>query len=474
MFRRLWLSLHAWLTYRAVRPWALATPILVLLIALPLLRPLRHPGQLSDDEFLLVQSVQSLVQDGDLELGSSAAALAPTATLVVNGGYYAAQPPVYAVLLGGVSSVLERIGISWSRQPDLHLYLLTLLGVTLPVALAAGILYRTGRLFELPRPKRALLAAAVVLGCGWISYATVLNPHAPAAALVVLAMAIVIRSSVARDGTTTLAWLPLGGLCAMLAATIDPAALLPLLALLIATLTLRLPRPRRLAAAGLFVVGTLPALALHAAWLAPITGDLLPPGPFHRDLLVAESWPDESLAFVSVAADEEELQLLADSSWPLLLQRMGRWITSTIGQHGLLSHFPVVVIAILGVLGVMHRHWPTHTKVLAGGSLAATVAMLAMAVVWPVDFRDAMFANRYLLATLPMLLLWAGAWLRRPHHPIAWTAAGLLLGFSVLVSLLGATGPTPPGGFRQWTPLESAERLVHPQAYLTRVVWLNQ
>ena len=46
---------------------------------------------------------------------------------------------------------------------------------------------------------------------------------------------------------------------------------------------------------------------------------------------------------------------------------------------------------------------------------------------------------------------WAGAWLRRPHTSLAWSVAAMLLIFSVLVSLIGATDPMPIGGYSRYT-----------------------
>jgi hypothetical protein len=51
-----------------VRPWALAAPILVLLIALPMLRPLRHPAEVSEDEALRLATISSIVKYGSLAL----------------------------------------------------------------------------------------------------------------------------------------------------------------------------------------------------------------------------------------------------------------------------------------------------------------------------------------------------------------------------------------------------------------------
>ncbi len=53
-----------------------------------------------------------------------------------------------------------------------------------------------------------------------------------------------------------------------------------------------------------------------------------------------------------------------------------------------------------------------------------------------------------------MLLFWAGAWLRRPHRRSSWALAGVLLAFSVAVSLIGATGHL--GGEEPFTGSESA------------------
>src|SRR5262245_27388544 len=51
-----------------VRPLALAGPVLVLLIALPLLRPLRHPLDMSQDENLRLASIRALVEHRSLHL----------------------------------------------------------------------------------------------------------------------------------------------------------------------------------------------------------------------------------------------------------------------------------------------------------------------------------------------------------------------------------------------------------------------
>ena len=68
---------------------------------------------------------------------------------------FSAQPPTLAVLLSGPYWVMRALGLTFATNPSLVEYLLTMLGVTLPVALAAGFVHHMGRLFELADPSAA-------------------------------------------------------------------------------------------------------------------------------------------------------------------------------------------------------------------------------------------------------------------------------------------------------------------------------
>src|SRR5436190_20823179 len=95
-------SFRRYLTKPHVRPWALSAPILVLLVCLPLLRPLRHPDprDVSDDELARLATVQSLVEHRTLAIDNSA--FIPTShTLQKNSHIYSDQPPALAVMLTG-------------------------------------------------------------------------------------------------------------------------------------------------------------------------------------------------------------------------------------------------------------------------------------------------------------------------------------------------------------------------------------
>src|SRR6185436_2728515 len=219
-------SFRRYLTKPHIRPWALSSPILVLLVCLPLLRPLRHPDprDISDDELGRLATVQSLVERRSLAIEASEFLPPKTETIRRGPHVFSDQPPALSVLLAGPYWVMQRCGLTFGTNPSLVAYLLTLLGATIPAAAAAGMIYRMGRLFELPRKKRALLGAVVAFGGGLVSYGTVLNPHAPAAALLLGACACIIHVAIARRPGVTSGWLAVAGMCAAFAAAIDPPA----------------------------------------------------------------------------------------------------------------------------------------------------------------------------------------------------------------------------------------------------------
>src|SRR5262249_33499170 len=128
-----------------VRPWALSAPILVLVLALPMLRPLRHPADVSDDEALRLATITALVQHRTLALevppivepqlaaqqlgtesGSDPSDLTDLDRLIqVHGRSYSAQPPVMAVLLSFPAWVMSKMGLGPQENLSLVAYVLT-------------------------------------------------------------------------------------------------------------------------------------------------------------------------------------------------------------------------------------------------------------------------------------------------------------------------------------------------------------
>jgi hypothetical protein len=424
-----------------VRPWALAAPILILLLALPLLSPLRHPT-LTPDEAATLTAIQTTVEH--------------QTTLPLSADAHIDRP-AYVFLLAGPYWLMYHSGLTFDHNPVLVSYLLTIIGVTFPVAMCAGLIYRMGRMFELRRPWRMGLALACVLASGLFSYATVLNAQAPAAFAILWSCACLVHVAVVGRSTQSGPWLALAGLLAATAAVIEPAATAFLLLFPLVILAMRWPWSLRLAGVLVYALGTLPPIALDTV--------LLPPDPIHHVQSVLHDSRDLLVNGPPAASNDPALTLDDPDDAPRspVMTAVGDLTSTLFGSHGLLSHFPVLALAIFGIAAVMHRHWPTPTKMLAGVTAGASLLIL-LATSAGLDPRagDA-FASRWFVVFSPALFFWCGAWLRRSHRPGSWAIVGTLLGFSVIVSLLGATDPLPVGGYQQeYTPLAALRTLVHP------------
>jgi hypothetical protein len=355
-------------------------------------------------------------------------------TIVVGGKYYSDKPPVMAYLLSWIYAVVYRMGWNFQHNPAGVAYVLTMLGATIPAAAGAGLIYRMGRMFELKRPVRTGLALVVGLASGLVSYSTVLNPHAPAAALVLMACACLWHVTNSKHPAQTGAWLMTCGLCAALAGVIDLSALVFAGLLVFVVLAFQWNWGLRIGGAILYLIGCTPPLLLHAVLTVPVTGDLRP-GFLHPELA------GEKHTYVAPVNDEFD-DMAKPPAWKVAVYRgIDRTVGAMVGSKGLLAHFPVAIIGALGISLVLRRHWPTSTKVMAAVTAVGAVVVIAMYVLPQADWTQAMFGPRWFVVFLPLLVFWAGAWLRKPHGWAMWTVAGVLLAFSVSVSVVGAGAP---------------------------------
>ena len=332
-----------WVARKHVRPWALLAPVVVLLICLPLLSPLRHPvaTQMSEEEMARWATVQALVEQQTFAIDGTMFGHTRQRVRVAEV-YYANQPPTQGLLLAGPYWVMVHgFGLHFHDDPALVMYLLTLVAVTVPVAAAAGMIYRMGRVFELTRPWRAGLALAVVLGSGMISYATVLNPFAPAAALILGAAAILVQVSRIRSPFRSGGYLASTGFFTALAAAIHPAAA-PFVVLFAGVICVMRWRPSvRLGGVLMYGIGVIPPVLLHLSLSLPITGDwklgLAPVSPhvFHLPHTpVVRPTPTGDLA------DEDAGLIESPSAWQTAGLYAGRVVGAAVGRHGAAGPLP--------------------------------------------------------------------------------------------------------------------------------------
>ncbi len=428
-----------------VRPWALAVPILVLVFACPLLRPLRHPdpADISREEVTRLATIQAIVEHHTLDLEAAGVRGGPYG-IALTDDLTLRQPVMLAAILSPFYWLMTGAGLTMTSNPAAVAYLLTLIGSTIPVALAGGMIYRMGRFFELPRRWRTLLAFGVIFASGLISYSTVLNPHAPAAVLVLGGCAALIHAATAPRSYWVWAYVFAAGLCLMLAATISPPAIIFIVLMAFVVLAFRWQVKYRMLGLGCYALGTVLPLLLHI-WISPYPLDIFSSANF-------ASLPDGGAADLALTLDQSLGDRGTDGSvLSIIGEDLANLGIAIFGSHGLLSHFPVLILGIFGIAAVMHRHWSVAAKVFATATAGAAAVIVIGCVVWISDWSEAMFAVRWFIVFTPLLLFWAGAWMRRSHRPATWGLVGALALFSVVVSMIGATHPLPRNGYRGYT-----------------------
>ncbi len=423
------------------RPWALLTPIVVLLVALPLLRPLMLPAGATDGEELLTASIESVSQGRGMAVNSKHWRGKPG---VVEFGdrLFAARPPVFAVVLAGPAWVLQKAGLDFEDGRASMAYFLTLLGVTLPVAVGAGVIYRMGRLFELSRPMRALLALLVAFCGGWISYATVLNPHAPAAAMLMCGSACLLYVGAAQRPGRVLPILILGGLLLALSAAISPWALPLVLPMPLVLFCMQIQTRYKLIGFLLLTAGFAPVIWTHCAWSLWTFGSIFP--PTSRQVIFDLAGPEN--------IDQGVLERL----WILIC----RLFDLTLGNHGLITHFPLIVAAVIGLVIVLRKHWPMHAKMLAAITLVGSITIVMMAAARQQPSDDRMFGVQWFVVFLPLMFFWLGAILRRDLSRGLRITVAVFASISALVSIAGARQPLPVEPYAGHTALGAIHRWI--------------
>ena len=404
---------------RKFRPWALLTPILVLLVALPLLRPLRSPSGASNGELLLLDTVRAVSQTGGLRLDPTVWRGRPGTVINAKDRVIADRPPVFAVLLAGPGWVMQKFGLKYGVDDDLIAYLLTVFGTTIPVAVGGGVIYRMGRLFELNRPRRALLALLVTFGGGWITYATVLNPHATAAAALVCASACLLYLAAARRSGPMLPILLLCGFLSALAAALSPWTLPLALPLPLVLFAMAIPARQKVIGFMLLTLGAMPVAWIHAAWSLDAYGSIFAPGS--RATLNA---------VVSGDPDSDAIGRVGSLGGSLL--------SVTLGSHGILTHYPILIAAFVGLFIVLRKHWPMHAKVFGAIVLVGGIMVVMLVAARRASTGDWRYAAQWFVVFLPLATFWLGALLRRELSRRSFWLVTAACAISGTMSLIGA------------------------------------
>lgn len=447
-----------------VRPWTLAGPVLILMICLPLLRPLREPDptRWHDEEQMIAATVQAIVEQHTLAIDKSVFADNPVA-VTRDGHVYSPYSPMLPALLAPFYWVLLRQGLGYSENLIFVQYLLTIIGSALPVALCVGLVYRLARMFELRRSVRVSLGIACVLCTGLISYSVLLNRHAPAALFLLIALSAISHLAVAGHPHRHLVMAVSAGIFAALAATVDPTAAIPAMLLCLALLAMRWTAAMRAGAVVLYLLGSAAVVMFNVMLLqvGPANAAVQLPGagPELIGEVRAVSTPAPGSEFALDELDEESdtAPSFVQLAWAYMASWIGRALEALVGEHGILSHFPMLVVGLLGATWVLHRNWTATTKSLAGLTLISCVLVIITYTFS--EYTRMSYGTPWFVALAPVLMLWSGAWLKHTHRRQSWIMVGSVFAFSAAVGLVGMRDPMPREGYSGYSFAQATVRM---------------
>ena len=345
-----------------------------------------------------------------------------------DGRYYSHQPPMLAILGAGPYWLVER-AFGLSIDDGLNYRLLTWLLVGLPVLLGLWALGRLLLEFGLSTPWTAALVALAGCGTLLLPYALVLNQHAPAAGLVLLALLA------ARRG-----WPALAGGLAALATCIDLTGVF-----FLGALALPVWVGARWMGLLRYALGALPPLALHFSVNHAVAGDFMPFG-LHVE---AFRYPLSTFLLQSLTGAAGGDGAFWDYARVAL-----------VGESGLFAYHPWLLLAVLAGLLLLRPRLPNTPN---GAVLVAVgAASLGVVLYYLTQSRNlggSSFGMRWFAVFAPALALFPGAWIAareaygRPWRPVplAWWLLAPLVLVSVAGAALGAINPWAKFSWRHET-----------------------
>jgi hypothetical protein len=369
--------------------------------------------------------------------------------IVVRGHFYSNKPPVLDVAGAAVLSALEPLlGLRLHAGPSVAYYLLTLILIGVPSAVALAALDRAFRRRDFADADRVLAVAGFALATLVWPYSTVFNNHTPAGALLLLAAVALFPARGSADpraiesgsiwkskiepGSMLQRRAMWAGMAAALALAIDPPPAGLFIVAFLAYLVVRAIRwnehgssvvPSSWTAPAWFVAGLVPPLVLQVGLQLLATGAVLPAN-LHREYWI---YPGSGWGGVPISG-QFHLTSFSDG--------VSYAFHSLAGSRGFLSYSPFL---LWGLAALVAASWtaPRDERNYARAVLAASVATMAYLVLFATQYGGVSYGERYFVGLSGVIVLFTprGFWSRAPRWRRGLLAAALAV--SVVISGLG-------------------------------------
>jgi len=406
-----------------------AAAVVVALVSLALVLGGMHRVVLGDSARSRLATVWSLHHHGTWRIDQPENPFAPHMVdkVKIDGRLLSTKPPLLPLAMAAEYELLYYT-LGWDLRPEgdlkkvMQVMIATLMAGTWVLAVLAfhGL---TGLFMTRPWPRVALLAA-FAFGTQAPGFATQINNHTPAMALLLVAAWLGLAMGLGRVHAAR--WrLALCGCAGALVFTLD-MPLTVFVAVLFAWCALRLG-PRKTT---WLILGALPVLLLHFADMWFVTGSLLPI-QMRPELYFYENayWRNPT----GIDAFNEPR--------PSYLFHM------TFGRYGSFLLFPVLLIGLAGWARACLPGTPHRAAVWAAGIAFAILS--AYYALRTNNYGGAAYGFRWYIGAMPVLLLMGAPLLDRVRRPAAW--AGLALLFAVSCYSAWECWQAPWGTGQEWT-----------------------
>ncbi len=348
--------------------------------------------------------------------------------VMVNGRLLSSKPPMLTLWMTGEYLLLER-AFGWDLDDDdsldrlVRFMTMTIVGGSYVLV---GIFFaKIQRLFKTDPLTRALLLFCVLFCTQLWGYATHLNNHVPATAMLMIALYFGI--GLAKGRLAPRLWrFAIFGLAAGLVPTLDmPATIF----VAFAGFFLLVKYPART----VLVAGALAAVPLlvHAGAMWNATDNLLP----------VQMRDDVYLYEGSYWRNPQGIDALNEPKGTYLFHM-------TLGRCGLFSLYPILLAGMAAAVRALAKpRMPNRGLILAGA--AAFGVLTAYYVFKTNNYGGEAYGFRWYIVAMPVLLLMSESIFETMRARWKWIFAGLMIGVSFYSALECARNPW--GANRQWT-----------------------
>jgi hypothetical protein len=273
-------------------------------------------------------TIQSIVEQGTLRISGSIYEDITSDKYIYQGNVYSDKPPALALMGSIVYFPMDLVGIQFGNHPATTYYLITLLTIGVISALGLAYLWKIlVEFYDISKPWAGIVTFLAGVGTLVFAYSTVFNPHAVCGSL--LAIGFYYTLHFLRNHR--IGFLILSGLIFTLAGSID------ILCLLFIPFILAVFLRDSIKHGLIFLASCLPFLTLYLSLNVLTSGSPLPPAL--NAGLMATSESAFSMENLSGLASHTSLTNLLTYSYH-----------SLIGKRGLISHTPILLFAIYGIV----------------------------------------------------------------------------------------------------------------------------